>query len=130
MSESLNISKAGRYEARTKGRLVTALFEASRQWEIWNLARRGEYMTNQCKFGMGNYLFIPSAGNTCTSVMKCVKLFSLQNHRPQRKRTEYCTVYLNSGQISKLIMRRFPIFHPLFFFLYSFPSLRALLFPF
>ena len=39
MSESLNILKAGRYEARTKGRLATALLEASRQWEIWNLSK-------------------------------------------------------------------------------------------
>ncbi len=49
-------------------------------------------MANQCKFGMGNYLFIPSAGNTCISAMECVKLFSLRNHRPQRKRMKYSTV--------------------------------------
>lgn len=49
-------------------------------------------MTNQCKFGMGNYLFIPSAGDTCVSVMRGVKLSYLQNHRPQRKRTKYSTV--------------------------------------
>ena len=49
-------------------------------------------MANQCKFGMGNCLFIPSSGNTCILVIKCVKLFSLQNHRPQRKRMEYSTV--------------------------------------
>ena len=58
-------------------------------------ARRGEYMTNQCKFGMGNYLFIPSAGDTCVSVMRGVKLSYLQNHRPQRKRTKYSTVSFN-----------------------------------
>ena len=59
---------------------------------ICNGARRGEYMTNQCKFGMGNYLFIPSAGDTCVSVMRGVKLCSLQSSRLQRKRMEYNTV--------------------------------------
>ena len=52
-------------------------------------------MTNQCKFDMGNYLFIPLAMDTCVSVMIGVKLSYLQNHRPQRKRTKYSTVRFN-----------------------------------
>lgn len=52
-------------------------------------------MTYQCKFGMGNSLFVPLAGNTCTPVMVCVKLFYPQRRRPQRKRTDISTVRLN-----------------------------------
>ena len=42
MSESLNVLRTGRYEARTKGRLVTDLSEAGRQWEIWNLSNKAQ----------------------------------------------------------------------------------------
>ena len=49
-------------------------------------------MTDQCKFGMGNYLFIPLAEDTCIPVMECGKLTLLRNHRQQRKRTEYSIV--------------------------------------
>ena len=42
MSESLNVSIIGRYEARIKNREVTFLFEASRQWEIWNLSNKAQ----------------------------------------------------------------------------------------
>ena len=52
-------------------------------------------MADQCKFGMGNYLFIPLVRDTCIPVMECVKLSFIQNHRPQRKRTEYSTVRSN-----------------------------------
>lgn len=37
-----------------------------------------------------------------------------------------CTVFLNSGQITKIIMRQSPPFHLLSLFSYSFPSLRFL----
>ncbi len=36
MSESLNVLKTGRYEARGNDGLATVLSEATRQWEIWN----------------------------------------------------------------------------------------------
>ena len=49
-------------------------------------------MTNPCKLGSGNYLFIRIAAITCIPVMGCVELIVLQNHRPQRKRTKYSTV--------------------------------------
>ena len=49
-------------------------------------------MTNPCKLGSGNYLFVRIAGITRIPVMVCVKLIDLQNHRPQRKRTKYSTV--------------------------------------
>jgi len=63
-------------------------------------------MTNQCKFGMGNYLFIPSAGDTCVSVMGGMKLSTLQNHRPQRKRTKYSTVSLEwEGRVREIWMK-------------------------
>lgn len=52
-------------------------------------------MTDQCKFGMGNYLFIPLAEDACIPVMGCVKSSHPQNHRPQRKRTEYSAVSSN-----------------------------------
>ena len=52
-------------------------------------------MTGQCKLGMGNYLFIPSAVDTCVSVMRGIKLPHLQNHRLQRKRTKYSIVRSN-----------------------------------
>ena len=69
-------------------------------------ARRGEYMTNQCKFGMGNYLFISSAVDTCVSVMRGMKLSYLQNHRPQRKRTKYSIVRANwKGRIREIWMK-------------------------
>ncbi|MHB1493798.1 MAG: hypothetical protein ACYCSG_00880 [Thermoplasmataceae archaeon] len=68
----------------------TAIGKAAGRW-----ARRGEYMTNQCKFGMGNYLFIPSAGDTCVSVMRGMKLSYLQNHRPQREQTKHSIVMQN-----------------------------------
>ena len=38
----------------------------------------------------------------------------------------YCTVFLNSEQIAKRIMRRFPTLHLLSFLSYSFPSLISL----
>jgi len=63
-------------------------------------------MTNQCKFDMGNYLFIPSAVVTCVSAMGGVKLSFLQNHRPQRKRTKYSTVSFNwEGRIRGFRMK-------------------------
>ena len=63
-------------------------------------------MTNQCKFGMGNYLFTPSAGDTCVSVMRGMKLSTLQNHRPQRERTKYSTVMQNwEGRICPTRMK-------------------------
>ena len=63
-------------------------------------------MTNQCKFGMGNYLFTPSAEDTCVSVMRGVKLSFLQNHRPQRKRTKYSIVRANwKGRIREIWMK-------------------------
>ena len=37
MSESLNVLKTGRYEARVKGGMATDPPEADRQWEEWNL---------------------------------------------------------------------------------------------
>ncbi|MEM3334037.1 MAG: hypothetical protein QW745_07525 [Thermoplasmata archaeon] len=37
MTESLNISRTRRYEARTKIILATIMIEASRQWKIKNL---------------------------------------------------------------------------------------------
>ena len=37
MSESLNVLKTGRYEARGNDELATVSSEATRQWEIWNL---------------------------------------------------------------------------------------------
>ena len=52
-------------------------------------------MTNQCKFDMENYLFIPLAIDTCVSVMRGMKLSILQKHRLQRKRTKYSTVRSN-----------------------------------
>ena len=42
MSESLNVLRTKRYEARTKDEMVTALFEASRQREIWNLSNEAQ----------------------------------------------------------------------------------------
>ncbi|EQB65331.1 MAG: hypothetical protein AMDU2_EPLC00011G0017 [Thermoplasmatales archaeon E-plasma] len=70
------------------------------------LARRGECMTNQCKFGMGNYLFIPSAGDTCFSVMRGMKLSYLQNHRLQRERTKHNTVsFEREGRIRVVWMK-------------------------
>ncbi|MHB8560027.1 MAG: hypothetical protein ACYDAP_02510 [Thermoplasmataceae archaeon] len=63
-------------------------------------------MTNQCKFGMGNYLFISSAVDTCVSVMRGMKLSYLQNHRPQRKRTKYSIVRANwKGRIREIWMK-------------------------
>ena len=63
-------------------------------------------MTNQCKFGMGNYLFTPSAEDTCVSVMRGMKLSFLQNHRPQRERTKYSTVSSNwEGRICQAWMK-------------------------
>ena len=63
-------------------------------------------MTSQCKFGMGNYLFTLTAGDTCVSVMRGVKLSHLQNHRLQRKRTKYSTVSLNwEGRICMFWMK-------------------------
>ena len=63
-------------------------------------------MTNQCKFGMGNYLFISLAGDTCVSVMRGIKLSYLQNHRPQRERTKYSTVRSNwEGRIREWWMK-------------------------
>ena len=63
-------------------------------------------MTGQCKFGMGNYLFNPSAGDTCVSAMRGVKLSDLQNHRLQRKRTKYSIVRLNwEGRICTVWMK-------------------------
>ena len=38
MSENLNVSGAGRYEARVKGTLATVMPEADRQREKWNLS--------------------------------------------------------------------------------------------
>ena len=49
-------------------------------------------MTSQCKFGIGNHRFIRAAADTCVSVMGGMKLSSLQNHRPQRKRTSNSVV--------------------------------------
>ena len=37
MSESLNVLKTGKYEARGNDELATVSSEATRQWEIWNL---------------------------------------------------------------------------------------------
>lgn len=63
-------------------------------------------MTSQCKFGIGNYLFIPSAVDTCISVMRGMKLSYLQNHRLQRKRTKYSTVSFNrEGRIYVVWMK-------------------------
>ena len=63
-------------------------------------------MTNQCKFDMGNYLFIPLAKDTCASVMRGLKLSILQKHRLQRKRTKYSTVRTNwEGRIRGLWMK-------------------------
>ncbi|MHB1492073.1 MAG: hypothetical protein ACYCR7_00895 [Thermoplasmataceae archaeon] len=63
-------------------------------------------MTNQCEFGMGNYLFIPSAGDTCVSVMRGMKLSYLQNHRLQRERTKYSTVRPNwEGRVRVVWMK-------------------------
>ena len=56
------------------------------------MARQREHMTNQWKFGTGNYLFVRVAAGTCIPVMECVELPNLQNHRLQRKRTKYSTV--------------------------------------
>ena len=42
MSESLNIGKTENYEARVKGMLVTAISEADRQREIWNLSNEAQ----------------------------------------------------------------------------------------
>ena len=52
-------------------------------------------MTGQYKFGTGNYLFIPLAGDTCVSVMRGMKLSILQNHRLQREQTKYSTIRAN-----------------------------------
>ena len=56
------------------------------------MARQEEHTTAQCKFGTENYLFIRLVVSTCIPVMECVKLLSLQNHRPQRKETKYSIV--------------------------------------
>ena len=42
MSESLNIGRTENYEARVKGMLVTAISEADRQREIWNLSDKAQ----------------------------------------------------------------------------------------
>ena len=48
MSESLNVLKTGRYEARGNDGLATVSSEATRQWEIWNhsnMAQRSLHKT-------------------------------------------------------------------------------------
>ncbi|MHB8562065.1 MAG: hypothetical protein ACYDAP_13075, partial [Thermoplasmataceae archaeon] len=42
MSESLNVLKTGRYEARGNDGLATVSSEATRQWEIWNLSNKAQ----------------------------------------------------------------------------------------
>ena len=42
MSESLNVLRTGRYEARVKDRLVTVPSEADRQREEWNLSNKAQ----------------------------------------------------------------------------------------
>ena len=42
MSESLNVLKTGRYEARGNDGLATISSEATRQWEIWNLSNKAQ----------------------------------------------------------------------------------------
>ena len=42
MSESLNVLRTGRYEARGKDGLVTVPFEATRQREEWNLSNEAQ----------------------------------------------------------------------------------------
>ena len=42
MSESLNVSRTGGYEARVKAELATVSAEADRQWEIWNLSNEAQ----------------------------------------------------------------------------------------
>ena len=42
MSESLNVSRTERYEARVKAELATVSAEADRQREIWNLSNEAQ----------------------------------------------------------------------------------------
>lgn len=65
-------------------------------------------MTNPCKLGSGNYLFVRIAGITRSPVMDCVKLIDLQNHRPQRKRTKYSTVSVEwEGRASRPVAKAY-----------------------
>jgi hypothetical protein len=47
MSESLNVSRTGKYEAMVKGGLVKVLPEADRQWEEWNLSNEAQKSLRQ-----------------------------------------------------------------------------------
>ena len=65
-------------------------------------------MTNPCKLGFGNYLFVRIAGITRSPVMDRMKLIDHQYYRPQRKRKKYSTVSVEwEGRAIRLVAKAY-----------------------
>ena len=70
-------------------------------------------MSNQCESDNRNLQYACLAKHTCVSVMRGVKLCSLQSPRLQRKRMEYSTVSLKWNGRSRLSQEKTAIDTPI-----------------
>ena len=106
MSESLNVLRTGRYEARVKGELATALPEADRQREEWNLSN--EAQTSQRETAGLNEsepmcsIVTHTPGNGMTVCVEPVVGWRRQHHTEENPDWKYEHTGV-SGQVVKVI---------------------------